>query len=161
MKTENDRAEHFRVIARVVILTLDQRVALVTSRDGKALVLPGGAVDEGETLPQAAAREAFEECGVLVAVGRAIWLREFVERGRERVNLEVYFLGRPADAIGLPERWRQPDPAHRDLTREAGLYSRQDIESLTVPVYPAELREALWVGLADGFGNAYLGRVEG
>ena len=49
MKTENDRAEHFRVIARVVILTLDQRVALVTSRDGKALVLPGGAVDEGET----------------------------------------------------------------------------------------------------------------
>ncbi|HLF25449.1 MAG TPA: NUDIX hydrolase [Anaerolineae bacterium] len=153
-------AENFRVIARAIILTPNRRIVLVTSRQGNALVPPGGAVDRGELLPQAAAREAREECGLDVQVGRAIWLREFYNRRRARANLEVYFLAEPAPAVALPDRWTQPDLDRPDLIRSAGLYSQADLKSVALPVYPTALREAFWARLAEGFGDAYLGRVE-
>ncbi|MGH2592945.1 MAG: NUDIX domain-containing protein [Anaerolineae bacterium] len=154
-------AERFRVIARAIILTPDRRIVLVTSQTGKALVLPGGAVDTGETLPQAAIREAKEECGVDVTIGRAIWLREFYDRRRNRANLEVYFLAQVVSDAALPDHWRHVDPGKPGLTRQAGLYSREELRSIETTVYPVELRDAFWVGLADGFGDAYLGRFEG
>jgi len=153
-------AERFRVIARAIILTPDRRIVLVTSQTGKALVLPGGAVDTGETLPQAAIREAKEECGIDVTIGRAIWLREFYDRKHNQANLEVYFLAQAVSDAALPDRWRHVDPGKPGLTRQAGLYSREELRSIETTVYPVELRDAFWVGLADGFGDAYLGRFE-
>ena len=41
---------------------------------------PGGCREPGETLAEAAAREAFEEVGVVVDVGRLLRVDEFVER---------------------------------------------------------------------------------
>jgi 8-oxo-dGTP pyrophosphatase MutT (NUDIX family) len=152
-------AERFRAIARAIILTPDRRVVLVSSQNGKAFVLPGGAVERGETLPEAARREAWEECGVDVTIGRAVWLREFVDRRRGDVNLEVFFLAQPK-RTGLPERWQHSDPDKPGSARQAGLYSQAELKSIAQPVYPAELRDGLWEGLADGFTNAYLGRVE-
>jgi len=153
-------AERFRVIARAIILTPDRRIVLVTSQTGKALVLPGGAVDTGETLPQAAIREAKEECGIDVTIGRAIWLREFYDRKHNQTNLEAYFLAQAVSDAALPDHWRHVDPGKPGLTRQAGLYSREELRSIETTVYPVELRDAFWVGLADGFGDAYLGRFE-
>lgn len=152
-------AERFRVIARAIILTRDGRVVLVTSQNGKALVLPGGAVDRGESLPETAAREAREECGLEVTVGRAIWLREFIDRAREQANLEVFFLAEPP-AAGISDRWQHDDPDKPELPRQAGLYSRQDLALAGKPVYPAELLDELWAGLESGFKDVYLGRIE-
>jgi len=152
----------FRVIARTIILTPERRVVLVTTRQtNAALVLPGGAVDAGETLPQAAAREAEEECGLAVTVERAIWLREFYDRKRDQTNLEVYFLARPVANRPLPDRWLHDDPGQPGLRRSAGLYSRAELAALEIPVYPAELRDAFWIGLEQGFANAYLGHFDG
>jgi 8-oxo-dGTP pyrophosphatase MutT (NUDIX family) len=154
-------AESFRVIARAIILTPDRRIVLVTSQAGNSLVLPGGAVDEGERLPQAAARETQEECGLKVTIGHAIWLREFYGLKRRRSNLEVYFLAQPVPGVTPPDRWEHADPDKPGLVRKAGLYSRGALESMDMPVYPAELREAFWLGLEDGFGDVYLGWFEG
>ena len=153
--------ERFRVIARVIILTPDRRVVLVTSQTGEALVLPGGAVDRGETLPQTAIREAREECGVAVTIERAIWLREFHDRQQDQVHLEVYFLARSATGVLLPNRWEHADAGNPDLVRKAGLYSRDRLKSIEMPVYPVEMRDAFWIGLDSGFKNAYLGRADG
>ncbi len=154
-------AQRFRVVARAIILTPDRRIVLVTSQTGQALVLPGGAVDEGESLPQAAIREAKEESGVDVTIGRAIWLSEFYNLKRDQANLEVYFLSQPVAGTRLPDRWEHFDLDKPGLPRQAGLYSRDELKSIAVPVYPVELRDEFWNGLDTGFADAYLGRFEG
>ncbi len=153
-------AECFRVIARAIIVAPDGRIVLVTSQKGTALVAPGGAVDEHETLPQAAIREAQEECGLNVTLGRAIWLREFYDRKHKQANLEAYFLAQVASGAALPDRWQHADPGQPGLTRLAGLYSREELKLIEAPVYPVELRSAFWAGLEEGFKDVYLGRFE-
>jgi 8-oxo-dGTP pyrophosphatase MutT (NUDIX family) len=155
------KTELFRVIARAIIVTPGRRVVLVTSHNGTALVLPGGAVDQGESLPQAAIREANEECGLDVTVERAIWVREFHDLKRGQASLEVFFLAQPAAGAALPDRWQHSDPGKPGLTRQVGLYSRDDLESIATPVYPIELRQAFWTGLEEGFADAYLGSFRG
>ena len=155
------KSQLFRVIARAVIMTPDRRVVLVTSQSGAALALPGGAVDRDESLPQAAAREAKEECGLDVTVERAIWVREFHDVQRSQANLEVYFLAQPAAGAALPDRWQHSDPGRPGLTRQAGLYSREDLQAIPATVYPVELRYAFWIGLDQGFEDAYLWSFKG
>ena len=60
-----ERGEYFEK-ARAIIVN-DGKVAFIRNLKTEKITIPGGGVDEGETIAEAAEREAFEETGLVVA----------------------------------------------------------------------------------------------
>ncbi|KQL40241.1 hypothetical protein AN960_07140 [Bacillus sp. FJAT-25509] len=60
---------------------------LMVQNENEVWTLPGGAVEENETLKQAAVREAYEETGLEVEVGNIVAINEafFPERGHHAI----------------------------------------------------------------------------
>jgi len=73
------------IVAVGAAVCRDGRVLIV--RRGKApskgvWTVPGGAVDLGETMRQAAAREVQEECGIQIAVGEVVGILDNIVRAQ-------------------------------------------------------------------------------
>jgi len=91
-----------RIGARVLLLDPAQRVLLIHALDPADpghhwWELPGGGLDEGEDLRDAARRELAEESGItLTTLGRELWVREsrFRYKGRDHHRIEHVFFGR-------------------------------------------------------------------
>jgi 8-oxo-dGTP pyrophosphatase MutT (NUDIX family) len=95
-----------RIGARVLLLDQHDRVLLMHARDPDDpghhwWELPGGGLDDGESLEQAAIREVAEETGIeLDQLGPRVWVREsrFRYRNRDHHRVDHVFLARHADA---------------------------------------------------------------
>ncbi|MBK8900032.1 MAG: NUDIX domain-containing protein [Anaerolineaceae bacterium] len=93
------------------------RVTLYIYRNGRLLVFKriredhihhvaiGGGVEPGETILEAALREAKEETNYDIVLGPRLWVREFDEAQREYAYLVTEFSGNLA--LGGPELARQ------------------------------------------------------
>lgn len=114
---------------------IDPKIAagVLIVRDGRALLVrraiepgygkwafPGGHVDRGETIEEAALREALEECGVTAILDELLGL--FSYRGRP-VVVAVY-RGRLAPG--------SPEPAACDETLEVGWFDAEESERLAL-----------------------------
>lgn len=86
----------------VAVTDDDGRVLLIRRTDNGNYALPGGGLDLGESLPQAAVRETREETGVAIEITGLVGiytnpnhLIEYTSNGEVRQEFAVVFTGRP------------------------------------------------------------------
>ncbi|MDR1815628.1 MAG: NUDIX hydrolase [Clostridiales Family XIII bacterium] len=139
---------------RVVLPDESGKILLVRQKHdtGEIWMLPGGAIDEGETSQDAAIREVMEETGIIIHIERLLWHVEeaSAERGQRFVN---FFLGRAIG--GKPELGEDPELGDAQVLDGIGFFSRAEIAAID-RLYPDFLRDELWDELeADGCRDSY------
>ena len=120
------------LVAAVAVVVDGDRFLLIRQQrpTGTRWEFPGGYVDAGETLEQAAAREALEEAGVPVEIGELVCTIVWECRAQQRRNVVAYFVATPTDA-GV-----EPRPQEEEGIEDARWFHRAAID--LAEVHPME-----------------------
>lgn len=149
-------------VRAAVILQRGSSVLLVQHVDpatgAEWWVPPGGGLEDAdETVMHCAAREAREESGLDVRVGRLIYLREFTSNGAR--NIELFFAGEVIGGTLTTANVQGSGPDDR-MIRDVRWIERTEIARLTV--YPECLAREFWEDVERGFTDVrYLGTADG
>jgi 8-oxo-dGTP pyrophosphatase MutT (NUDIX family) len=148
-----------REAARVLVFDESDRVLLLRGHD-PALperswwFTPGGGVDDGETTREAAAREAWEETGYVIAPGDLVgpvWERTAVFDFMERpyVQHEEFFVARVgAETTRQEQLWTE---AEHDTLEAVAWLTIDEVGGSPIEVFPGALAQLLPSALAwDG-----------
>lgn len=76
MQNEGAKMKRIDVAYVLIVNELEDRVLMVRNVDNRMWTLPGRNVEPGETLVEAARREAYEEAGVIVETGEIVSVNE-------------------------------------------------------------------------------------
>jgi len=130
-----------RTAARLLLLDANRRILLFryNDRHGREFwATPGGGVEPGESLEEAARREAAEELGAEEAQLTRLWTghSRFPFADRQVSQTETFFL--------VTSRSDLPSPAVREVHRREGItearwWSLDEIEATVEPLYPTDL----------------------
>ena len=127
------------ILAASTAVFRDGRVLLVRRAREPMLgrySLPGGVVEVGETLREAALRELREETGVEADIVAFLDHVEPIAREGERVRAHFVI-------AAFVARWRDGEPSPSDEVSETRWVSPADVDSLlTTPELPRLVREA-------------------
>ena len=128
-----------------VAVWCEGRLLVVKSSYRDTLDLPGGGVEPGETLAEAALRELREETGVEAELIGFVAPVEAIERDRQgRVRLHIVIAAHAA-------RWVSGEPQTGPEARDIRWVSEDEIDSLpTTPGLPGLLRRAFALARDSG-----------
>jgi 8-oxo-dGTP pyrophosphatase MutT (NUDIX family) len=133
-----------RQAARAIVLDAEDRILLVGFewRGTMLWETPGGGVDEGETLEQAARRELLEETGLEAAeLGPIVWTRTHVEpvgEGRWDGQTESFYLVRAGPAFEPTPRL-SPEALRAEGMVAVRWWELDELEATDAVVVPSRL----------------------
>lgn len=135
-----------RVTARLLLLDPQGRILLMKGRLPSDPTAPGawftvgGGVEAGETLRQAAAREAFEETGFTdVVIGEVLFEGEQVHHDRKRRPVlvkESFMLARCGGGDPSRAGWQALE---REFVDDVRWWTLEALEASREPMFPADL----------------------
>ncbi len=118
---------------------------------------PGGGLELGETAAEGAAREVLEETGLVVTVGRLLYVRDFI---RDPLHaLELYFMAEPTG--GTLKLGADPELTGKaPLLLDARFVPIADLSR--IPLSPAAFATRLPADFAAGWPSdqVYLGLID-
>jgi len=137
-----------RIAAGIIVLDPEDRVALVRHVKPGAYdfwVAPGGGVEDGEDLLDAARREALEEAGLAIGEARLVAIEQLYGPKGKTHQVKHWFFARGA-AQSLAS-----DASSRtiELIVETRWLAREELEGKIV--FPPFLLDDFWKALAAGF----------
>lgn len=128
LQSQNDYPDHPRVAVGAVVFR-EGRVLLVRRGQAPAKdlwAIPGGSVEIGETLQQAAEREIREETGIRIRAARPIFIFDVIERD-ESESISFHYV-----IIDLSAEYVSGELSAGDDAVEARWVSAEEINSLAV-----------------------------
>ncbi len=127
-KSKNDYPDHPRVAVGAVVFK-ENRVLLVRRGQPPAedlWAIPGGSVEIGETLQQAAEREIWEETGIRIRAAKPVYTFDVIERD-ESQGIRFHYV-----IIDLSADYVSGELAAGDDAVEARWVSAEEIKTLAV-----------------------------
>jgi len=124
-----------KVGASVAVFDVDGRLLLIQRRDNACWAMPGGIVEYGETVAEAARREVWEESGVAVRIHALLGIYETHRHGFQTARRwqHIAFL---ADVVS-------GTPGPSDETLAAGFFVEDEVAALPIsPGYDDPIRDA-------------------
>lgn len=103
---------------RAAVVIMDKKKILLLHRFSNAkeyYVCPGGSVDDGETVEEAAIREALEETGLAIQLGNKLWQYKNLEFGGRTENFFEVVDYKGQLELGGPEASRNSETDSYEL----------------------------------------------